>query len=129
MHIDHTKPAYTVLIAEDEDINYMILELLFKNVATVSYSIHRAVNGKVAVDFCASHPVDLVLMDIKMPVMDGYEATRLIKSNHPELPVIVQTAYATDADRRKAFEYGCDDFFTKPIQKEQLSLMLKTYLQ
>lgn len=121
--------SYTVLIAEDEDINFMILELLFRNVAKMPYSLHRAINGKLAVEFCASHTVDLVLMDIKMPIMDGYEATRLIKASYPDLPIVVQTAYATEIDRRKAFDHGCDEFLTKPIQKEQLAEVLKQFLK
>lgn len=120
--------SYRVLIAEDEDINYMILELLFRNVAKIPYTLHRAINGLLAVEFCAAHTVDLVLMDIKMPVMDGYEATRLIKASFPDLPIVVQTAYATEVDRRKAFDHGCDDFLTKPIQKEQLAEVLQHFL-
>ena len=122
------KEKYVVLIAEDEDINYMILELLFRNVAKIPYSLHRAINGKHAVDFCEANTVDLVLMDIKMPVMDGYEATRLLKESYPDLPIVVQTAYATENDRRKAFEHGCDEFLTKPIQKEQLAEVLQHFL-
>jgi CheY-like chemotaxis protein len=63
-----------------------------------------------------------------MPVMDGYEATRLLKESYPDLPIVVQTAYATENDRRKAFEHGCDEFLTKPIQKEQLAEVLLHFL-
>lgn len=119
---------FVVLIAEDEDINYMILDLLFRNVTKIHYSLHRAINGQQAVDFCSNQHVDLVLMDIKMPVMDGYEATRLIKAKFPDLPIVVQTAYATENDRKKAFDNGCDEFLTKPIQKEQLSEVLQQFL-
>lgn len=123
------KSLYNVLIAEDENINFMILQMLLKNASPINYTLYRAINGKEAVDFCESNVVDLVLMDIKMPVMDGYEATSLIKTEHPEIPVVVQTAYATEADMKKAYECGCDEFLTKPIQKEQLIAVMKQFLK
>jgi CheY-like chemotaxis protein len=83
--------------------------------------ILRAENGRIAVDLCLNNPnIDMVLMDLLMPVMNGYEATRQIKAQRPELPIIAQTAYAMADDRRKALEAGCDDFIAKPIGKEEL---------
>jgi len=84
-------------------------------------NIIRAVNGIEAVELCKSNPdIDLVLMDLKMPEMDGYEATVLIKEFRPELPIIAQTAYSAKADRSKALACGCSDFISKPINKELL---------
>ena len=67
------------------------------------------------------HPeINLVLMDIKMPVMNGFEATKLIKQQHPDLPVIAQSAFTSKEDKQKAQEAGCDAFITKPINKAKL---------
>lgn len=107
-----------ILVAEDIELNYMyIRELLEPTGATVV----RVENGKKAVDYCLSNPkIDMVLMDILMPVMNGYEATRQIKAVRNEVPVIAQTAYALTEDRGKAMAAGCDDFIAKPISKDEL---------
>ena len=108
----------TVLIAEDEDSNFVLLEEML---ADSGININRVVNGLEAVRLCKSNPyIDLVLMDIKMPEMDGYDATTRIKEIMPELPIIAQTAYITEGDRMKALAYGCSDFISKPINKTLL---------
>ncbi len=103
----------TILIADDEFHSYLFLkEVLSKTGAVVLY----ARNGQEALQMCRSHSgVDLVLMDMKMPVMDGKAATRQIKLMVPTLPVIAQTAYASYEDKLMAQEAGCDDFIAKPI--------------
>lgn len=107
-----------VLVVEDIELNFLyIRELIFPTGAMIL----RAENGRIAVDLCLNNPnIDLVLMDLLMPVMNGYEATRQIKAHRPDLPIIAQTAYAMADDRRKAMEAGCDDFIAKPIGKEEL---------
>ena len=106
----------TLLIAEDENSNFLLLEELFSE---MDINIIRAVNGIEAVELCKSNPhIDLVLMDLKMPEMDGYEATIKIKEFKPDLCIIAQTAYSTEADRNKALACGCSDFISKPINKE-----------
>jgi len=108
----------TILIAEDEDSNYLYLEEMLK---AMPVTIIRAINGMEAVEACKSNKgIDLVLMDMKMPVMDGCEATKLIKCLMPMLPIIAQTAYSTDADRAKIMACGCIDFISKPIKRELL---------
>jgi len=103
----------TILIAEDEDLNYLLLEQVLSE---YDLKLIRVENGAEAFDFCKNHPeIDLVLMDVKMPVMDGYEATRMIKAVRPELPIIMQTAYSRESDRQKSFECGCDGYISKPI--------------
>jgi CheY-like chemotaxis protein len=104
-----------VLVAEDNDSNYMLMTYILKK----SYEISRACNGKEAVEKALTEDPDLVLMDIKMPLMDGLEATRQIKGQKPELPVIALTANAFDTDRQKALEAGCDDFMSKPVSAEK----------
>jgi CheY-like chemotaxis protein len=69
-----------------------------------------------------------VLMDLKMPVMDGFEATKRIKELRPDLPVIAQTAYVRDVDKTKALACGCIDFLIKPFKKEELLTLIKEYL-
>ncbi len=115
-----------IVIAEDEDFNYMLLE---EFLAESDISIMRAVNGMEAVDICKSNKnVDLVLMDIKMPVMNGYEATKKIKEFMPDLPVIAQTAYSTEKERAKAIECGCCDFISKPIEKDLFISKINEYI-
>ena len=116
----------TLMIAEDEDSNFMVLEVMLSDSGII---IIRAENGLEAVDICKSNPnIDLVLMDIKMPLMDGYEATKRIKEFRPDLPVIAQTAYTIEADRKKALACGCSDFISKPINKKMLLLKINEQL-
>lgn len=115
-----------ILFAEDEDSNYQVLELILRK--KTNARVLRAHNGQEAVDFCRDKPeIELVLMDIKMPVMDGYEATQLIKKMRPELPVVAITAYGLSGDKHKSLEAGCDDYMAKPIKKEDLLEMVEKY--
>ncbi len=115
-----------VLIAEDDDTNYLYLEAaLVKG----KLNLLRAFNGIQAVEMCKENPeIQLVLMDIKMPLMNGYDATCLIKQNRPDLPIIVQTAYAMIEERNMAFAAGCDDYIAKPIRKTELVEMVMKYI-
>jgi hypothetical protein len=116
----------TILIAEDEDYNFMFIEAILSR---VKFEIIRAENGVEAVEMCKSNPnIDLVLMDIKMPIMNGYEATTLIKEFMPDIPIIAVTAYSTEADKNKAFASGCTDFLSKPFKGEMLIARIKQQL-
>ncbi|MFW5756781.1 MAG: response regulator [Tangfeifania sp.] len=107
-----------ILIAEDDDTSYALLQVYL---AKGNYRLLRAVNGKQTIEMVKENPgISLILMDLKMPVMDGYEATREIKKMNKDLPVIAQTAYALAGDSQKALDAGCDDYVTKPISKEEL---------
>ncbi len=120
---------YIILIAEDGEVNFLFLKTILMKMEDFNFVIHRAKNGKEAVAFCKKNKdIDLVFMDIKMPEMDGYEATRLIKKSHPELPVIAQTAYSTNKDIKNALAAGCDDFISKPVDPKITSKILKKYL-
>ncbi len=104
-----------ILVVEDNDSNYMLMSYILKK----HYDFFRASNGLEAVEKAMSEHPDLVLMDIKMPVMDGLEATRNIRSQMPDLPIIALTANAFDTDRHAAMEAGCNDFLSKPINAEK----------
>lgn len=108
---------HTILIAEDNNINYLLLEEIF---SSIDIKINRATNGIEAIEICKSTQIDLVLMDIKMPKMDGYEASRRIKEFKPDLKIIAQTAYSSEEDRKKAYACGICDFISKPINQELL---------
>jgi CheY-like chemotaxis protein len=108
-----------VLITEDEEVNFFYLKTLLKKTEA---RVLRAKNGKEAIEIITEHKgdIDLVLMDINMPVMDGYEAMRIIKEKHPDLPIIAQTAYTLNNDRRKCLKAGFNDYIAKPINKVAL---------
>ncbi len=124
------KKTHTILIAEDEEVNYLFLEALFENKGKGDFMLIHAKNGKEAVDLCIEGKnIDLVLMDIKMPVMNGHEATEKIKTAFPDLPVIAQTAYSVESDRQLAIRHGCDDFLSKPIRRDKLFELMNKYLK
>ena len=115
----------TVLVAEDEDSNFKLMEALLLN---LNLNIVRAITGVEAIETCKSKHIDVVLMDIQMPVMDGYEATRQIREFMPILPIIAQTAYATTKDKNYAIACGCTDFISKPFKKELFISKVKEQL-
>lgn len=114
----------TILVAEDNDSNYILMTYILRR----DYQFKRARNGQEAVDMVEEGRFDLVLMDIKMPVMDGLEATAKIKEAHPELPVIALTANAFDSDRQLALKAGCDDFLSKPVSSEKCLALIAKFI-
>lgn len=115
-----------ILIVEDNELN---LKLLRKMMEPTGAKIIFAKDGKPAIEECRTNTdIDVVLMDIQMPEMDGYEATRLIKSIRPELPVIAQTAYAMAEEKERIIEAGCDEYLAKPIRQRDLFQILSKYL-
>lgn len=116
----------TILVAEDNSINFLLIK---EYMSDCSAELIHAENGKEAVDHVRdNYEIDLVLMDIKMPVMDGFEATMHIKAIRPDLPVIALTAYAQSGDREKVSESGCDDYLAKPFNRNDLHSILNKYL-
>lgn len=116
-----------LIIAEDEETNFIYLNKILES---TGINILRAPNGLECVKLMNENPdVGIVLMDIKMPIMDGYEATRIIKNQYPKVKVIAQTAYALANDREKVKEAGCDDYIAKPIDKDILFKMLAKYFK
>lgn len=116
-----------ILIAEDEDTNFFVLDLFLRKAFSVNTL--RAHNGVEAINACRENPnISLVLMDIKMPVMDGIEATKQIKAMRPDLPIIAVTAYALSGDEQKLLQAGCDDYIAKPVRKLELLKKINKYV-
>jgi signal transduction histidine kinase len=113
-----------ILIAEDVATNYLLVK---KSLRKTEVELIWAKNGQEAVDEIKNNQsIDLVLMDIRMPIMNGLEATRQIKEIYPEMPIIAQTAYAMDGDRERSLQAGCDEYIAKPINlKEFIELIAK----
>ncbi len=116
----------TLLIAEDEALNFSLIKQFLTG---LNCRIIHASNGLEAIEMCKSdNKIDLVLMDLKMGVMDGFEATKKIKEFRPELTIIAQTAYSNDADKEKALACGCSDFIIKPFSKTAFLSIIKKHL-
>jgi two-component system cell cycle response regulator DivK len=116
-----------ILVVEDQDDNRQILRDLLTN---AGFEMTEAVNGEEALAEVAKRRPDLILMDIQLPVMDGYEATRRIRT-HPDLksvPIIAVTSYALAGDETKALDAGCDAYVTKPFSPRQLLTKIREYL-
>ena len=113
-----------ILIAEDNDSNYILMTYILKKY----YQFERAKNGQEAVEMAEKNTYDIVLMDIKMPIMDGLEATKAIKEKFPNLPIIALTANAFDSDRQLALEAGCNDFLSKPVSSELCLQTIKKFV-
>ncbi len=123
--IDYTNND-VILIAEDDDVNYLYFKEIISN---YNFTIIRACTGKEAVDYCRKHDFLLVLMDIKMPEMDGFEALKLIKAIKPNLQIIAQTSYALPEDEALIKKSGFDGYITKPINKEELRKQIDSVLK
>jgi CheY-like chemotaxis protein len=109
---------YTILITEDVDFSFIYMQAVLRR---TGIKIIWAQNGKDAVDVVKTNPeIDLVLMDMYMPVMDGYEATEIISKLRPTLPIIAQTAFCLPEDVKKCYAAGCTGYLSKPVRKEDL---------
>jgi signal transduction histidine kinase/CheY-like chemotaxis protein len=118
-----------VLIAEDEQINFMLLEAALKILKGVDFKILHAKNGREAIDlYMDNKDLNMILMDIKMPELNGNDATKKIKSINPNIPIIAQTAYANQEDIDNALKLGYDNVITKPINKEKLHKVVLEHL-
>lgn len=109
-----------ILVAEDIDSNYLLIEALLKK----DYRLLRAQNGNEAIEMFDAHNPDLVLMDMKMPGMDGIEATTILRNTGTQVPIVALTAFAYDSDKERASNAGCNDFLTKPVSPPELRKMV-----
>lgn len=113
-----------VLVAEDNPSNYKLVEVLLRR----DYDLVHAVNGAEAVELFRTQGADLVLMDINMPVMDGYEALRGVREISPDVPVIALTAYAFETDRQRMFQAGFNECLAKPLRADELRTRIAALL-
>jgi signal transduction histidine kinase len=125
--VKKSKPGdkLNVLVAEDDEFNYFYINKILRH---EFINLIHVGDGQKAVEICLNNPeIDIVLMDLKMPVMDGFEATRQIKLFRKDLPIIAVTAYSGTEDRKNAMMAGCDEFITKPVKKEVLLKSLSLF--
>jgi two-component system cell cycle response regulator DivK len=117
----------TILVIEDHEDNRRIMRDLL---TSSGYEVIEAVTGEEGVTAAETHRPDLILMDVQLPGLDGYEATRLIKANPnlQSIPIIVVTSYALSGDDVKAFEAGCDAYVTKPYSPRELLARIRKFL-
>ncbi|MDO9256111.1 MAG: PAS domain S-box protein [Bacteroidales bacterium] len=116
-----------ILIAEDEETSDLLISIALAKISRESY---HAKTGLEAIEACHVHPdIDLILMDIQMPLMDGYEATRQIRLFNKDVIIIAQTAYTYSNDREKALEAGCNDYISKPISQKELMEVIRKHIR
>ena len=113
-----------VLVAEDNAGNYRLIEVILRG----AYRLQHAFNGQEAVEMFDRERPDMVLMDINMPVMDGYDALRLIRERAPDIPVIALTAYAFETDRQRMFQAGFNECLAKPLRADELRSRIASLL-
>ena len=118
--------ALKILVAEDDDVGYIYLETLLQS---GNCEITRTTSGIETIDQCKNTPdFDIILMDIKMPGMDGYEATKKIREFNDQVVIIAQTAYALSGDEEKVLEAGCNAYISKPFTKGQLKETISEFI-
>ena len=121
-----TNPNFTILIAEDDNINFLLFQKIVKD---LNYTIIRAKDGQEALEICQKNPnIQLILMDIKMPVLNGYEAVGYIRLLHPKTPIIAQTAYSAEEDKIKILSSGFNDYISKPLDRSKLISLINKYI-
>ena len=116
-----------ILVVEDVDFNRDLLVQLLED----DYEVIEAVNGQEGVELAERERPDLILMDLSLPVMDGWEATRQLKANDDlrSIPVIALTAHAMKGDEEKALAAGCEDYLVKPLDEDELIAKIEKYLE
>ena len=112
-----------ILVAEDTDSKFLLLSIILRK----EYEVIRAVNGEEAISKFKEVNPDMILMDIKMPIMDGLTATKEIRKIDTNIPIIALTANAYDSDKEKAYEAGCNNYMAKPIMTNKLREMISSY--
>jgi len=116
-----------ILIAEDDETSEILISRIIKDFGKV---ILKAKTGNEAVEICRNNPdINLIFMDIEMPYLDGYNATRQIRQFNSKVKIIAQTAFGLEGDKEKAIEAGCDDYLAKPVKKSELLLLIQKYFR
>jgi len=122
----------TILVVEDNDVNLELITLLIRQYSEekrLDINLLTADNGQDAVDICSKQPVDLIFMDLMMPTMNGNEATKLIKQNHPRTMIIVISAFGDEAKQKEMLRNGAEDYMIKPVNAPLFKSRLHNYLQ
>lgn len=114
----------SVLIVEDERINFYLIDLLLRKMVT---RVDHAVNGLIAIDLIAKNHYDLIFMDMNMPIMGGIAATKILRKQYPELPIIALTCSMLAEDIHSTLEAGCNEFLYKPPVKNRLEELVRKY--
>lgn len=115
-----------ILIAEDDESSYILLKTLLNRIGIITL---LAKNGTETITMCKEVPgIDLILMDISMPEINGLDAAKIIKQAYPEIKIVAQTAYSVFGDKERALLGGCDDYISKPIKKSVLYSVISKYL-
>jgi two-component system cell cycle response regulator DivK len=119
---------HTILLVEDNEMNR---DMLSRRLIRRGYAVIESVDGKAGVEAAREHQPDLILMDVNLPEMDGWEATTLLKASQDtrSIPIIILTAHATIDDREKSKRAGCDEYETKPLEFPRLIQKIETLLQ
>lgn len=121
---------YTFLIVEDEEVSFLFIETILVELYEEKCKVIHARNGKEAVNYIqADNEIDIVFMDLKMPEMNGFDAAKEIRKLNKEIPIIAQTAYTSDKDKKKAIMAGCNELITKPIDETQMKKIIACYLK
>jgi len=115
----------TILVVEDIDTNKIFFDAALRKTKA---KIVWAMDGQEAIDKFKENDIDLVLMDLQLPILDGYTATKEIKKINPDIPIIAQTAHVMSGEREKCLEAGCDDYLAKPIRLQILMDTLSRFL-
>jgi len=121
-------PAGRILLVEDNPVNRRLAEYLL---TSRGYTVYQAGTGHEALRLARAHVPDLIVMDLQLPGMDGYEATRILKADAAtrHIPVVALTAYAMPGDRERGFEAGCDSYLTKPLDSPELLRVVARYVE
>jgi CheY-like chemotaxis protein len=115
----------SVLVVEDTRTNQMLIKMILEK---IGFTVTVAEDGKEAVEKALSQPLDMIFMDMQMPIMNGYEATGVLRRKGIETPIIALTAYAMKGDRENCISAGCDDYLSKPIDRDELLKAICKYL-
>ncbi|MBP7497883.1 MAG: response regulator [Bacteroidales bacterium] len=116
----------TILVVEDDESNFLFMKYALKKTRA---RVLRATDGREAIEMCEMNPkINLVLMDIQLPILNGYDATVEIKKSRENLPVLAQTAYVSETDKNRCFDCGCNEFIAKPIDKNTLLEIISKYI-
>ena len=117
---------FHILVVDDDRHTRMLLQAILEN---ANYTVFAAENGKKALSLMEKEHIDLVVLDVMMPEMDGYEFTRILRENDNNLPILMVSAKQLPADKHKGFLVGTDDYITKPIDEEEMLLRIKALLR